>query len=52
MASAHQVARDTDLSEIFFLLHEKFHIAMKPLNFISAHYLHYRKHNVFDAKMS
>ena len=52
LAGAHPAARDADLSELFGLLHERFHIAMKPLNFISAHYLHYRKHNVFGAEMS
>ena len=47
LAAEHESASKFDLSEIFWALHENFQKAKKPLNFISEHYLHYRRHNFF-----
>jgi len=47
LAGQHPSARNLDLSEVFWLLHENFNAARKPLNFISEHYLHYKKHRLF-----
>jgi hypothetical protein len=44
LAAEHQSAKEQDLSELFWALHECFQTAMKPLNFIAKHYLHYKKH--------
>jgi hypothetical protein len=47
LAAEHQSARALESSEVFWLLYEKFNAAKKPLNFISDHYLHYKRHNLF-----
>jgi hypothetical protein len=47
LAGEHPSARVLELSEVFWLLHENFNTAKKPLNFISEHYLHYKKHKLF-----
>jgi hypothetical protein len=46
LAAEHRTARDLELSEVFWSLHENFQKAKKPLNFIADHYLSY-KSNVF-----
>jgi len=48
LAAEHQSARTLELSEVFWLLHGNFNAATKPLNFISKHYLRYKKHRLFD----
>ena len=48
LAGEHPSARILELSEVFWLLHENFNAAKKPLNFISEHYLHYKKHKLFE----
>jgi len=47
LAAEHHSAKELELSEIFWVLHESFEKARKPLNFISAHYLQYSKHRFF-----
>ena len=47
LAAEHPSAREMDLSDVFWALHEKFQAAKKPLNFIAEHYLHDKKHMVF-----
>ncbi len=47
LAAAHPIARTTELSEVFGLLHEHFHAAKKPLNFLSEHYFHRKKSRLF-----
>jgi hypothetical protein len=47
LAAEHPSAKEMDLSDIFWALHEKFQTAKKPLNFIAEHYLHYKRHMVF-----
>ena len=47
LAAEHQSAIDLDLSEIFWDLHGNFEKAKKPLNFISEHYLQYKRESLF-----
>lgn len=47
LAAEHQAAIALELSEVFWLLHQEFNIARKPLNFIAEHYLHLSKHKLF-----
>jgi hypothetical protein len=47
LAAEHQAAIALGLSDVFWLLHQNFNIARKPLNFIAEHYLHFRKHKLF-----
>jgi hypothetical protein len=47
LAAQHQSAKEQDLSEVFWALHESFQKVKKPLNFISEHYLHYQRHTLF-----
>jgi hypothetical protein len=47
LAAEHQSAKELDLSEVFWALHENFEKAKKPLNFIAEHYLSYRRHQLF-----
>jgi len=47
LAAEHQSAREQDLSEVFWALHQTFQKAKKPLNFIADHYLQYKKHKLF-----
>jgi len=49
-AAGHPAARITGLSEVFGLLHEYFNTAKKPLNFVSQHYLHYRRSYLFGVE--
>ncbi|MGD8448980.1 MAG: hypothetical protein PVF36_07075 [Desulfobacterales bacterium] len=47
LAAEHQIAKEKDLSEVFWALHESFQKVKKPLNFISEHYLHHQRHKFF-----
>ena len=47
LAAEHPSARELDLSELFWTLHEDFPKAKKPLNFISEHYLRYNRYRFF-----
>jgi len=40
LASLHPEAQDRELSEVFGLLHESFHVARKPLHLIAENYIH------------
>jgi hypothetical protein len=40
LASLHPMAQGQDLSEVFGLLHDSFHLASKPLHLIAENYLH------------
>lgn len=46
LASEH-ISSETQLTNIFEQLSENFHLAKKPLNFISEQYLSLRKHQIF-----
>jgi hypothetical protein len=50
LAGEHPSARALELSEVFWALHENFNTARKPLNFISEHYLHHKKDELFELK--
>ena len=47
MAAEHPSAKELNLSEVFWALYGKFSVAKKPLKFVSDHYLHYKKQQVF-----
>ena len=47
LAAEHQSAKQQDLSNVFWALHESFQKAKKPLNFISEHYLYHQRHKLF-----
>lgn len=47
LAAEHRSAKEWDLSETFWALHENFQKAKKPLNFIAEVYLQYRRHKLF-----
>lgn len=47
LAAEHPSARELDLSEVFWILHEDFPKAKKPLNFIAEHYLRYKRYRFF-----
>ncbi|MBI4301008.1 MAG: hypothetical protein HY664_00185 [Chloroflexi bacterium] len=47
LAAEHPSARTLKLSEVFWLLHENFNAAKKPLNFIADHYIYYEKQKLF-----
>lgn len=47
LAAGHPSAKTLELAEVFWLLHENFNTARKPMNFISEHYLPYKKHSLF-----
>jgi hypothetical protein len=47
LAAEHPSAKELDLSETFWALHENFEKAKKPLNFISESYLRYKRHKLF-----
>ena len=44
LAAEHPSAKELDLSEVFWALHENFQKAKKPLNFIADHYLQFTRH--------
>lgn len=47
LAAEHNSAEALKLSEVFWLLHENFNTAKKPLNFISQHYIKVKKRQLF-----
>jgi len=47
LAAEHLSAKELDISEVLWTLHQSFQKAKKPLNYISEHYLHYQKHKLF-----
>jgi len=47
LAAEHPSARELDLSDVFWTLHEEFPKAKKPLNFIAEHYLRYKRYRFF-----
>ncbi len=47
LAAEHPSAKELDLSDVFWALHEDFPKAKKPLNFIAEHYLRYRRYRFF-----
>jgi hypothetical protein len=47
LAAEHQSAKELDLFQVFWALHENFQKAKKPLNFIAEHYLQYKRHKLF-----
>lgn len=49
LAGEHRDATTLDMAEVLFQLHENFYLAKKPLNFISEHYLKFRKGKMFPS---
>jgi hypothetical protein len=47
LAAEHQSTKELDLSETFWILHENFQKAKKPLNFIAEVYLQHKKNKLF-----
>lgn len=47
LAAKHPSARELDLSQVFWVLHQDFQKAKKPLNFIAEHYLRYKRYRFF-----
>ncbi len=47
LAAEHQSAKELDLSETFWVLHENFQKAKKPLNFIAEVYLQHKRNRLF-----
>jgi hypothetical protein len=47
LAAEHPAAKEFALWEVFNLLHGRFHVAQKPLDFISKQYLHSKRHSFF-----
>jgi hypothetical protein len=47
LAAEHQAAAETDLSDVFWVLHENFKKAKKPLNFIAEYYLSTKRNTLF-----
>ena len=47
LAAEHDSAKQGELSEVFWTLHDHFQKAKKPLNFIAEHYLQYKRESFF-----
>jgi len=47
LAAEHRAAVESDLSDVFWSLHENFEKAKKPLNFIAEYYLRTKRHTLF-----
>ena len=47
LAAEHASARDLEMENVFRALHEDFHKAKKPLNFIAERYLQYKRQMIF-----
>jgi hypothetical protein len=47
LAAEHPSARELDLADVFWTLHQDFPKAKKPLNFIAEHYLRYKRYRFF-----
>ena len=52
LAREHRSAAELELTEVFWQLHEKFNLARKPLNYLSEHYLQFRKQRLFPSLSS
>ena len=52
LAGEHENARVLELAEVFWQLHEKSHLAKKPLNYLSEHFLQFRKRRLFPSLSS
>jgi len=50
LAAEHESARMLELSRVFWLLHENFNAAKKPLNFISEHYFARKRSQLFGVQ--
>lgn len=50
LASLHPMARDQELSEVFGLLHDSFHVARKPLLLIAENYMHCERPPLADSQ--
>jgi len=48
LAAEHASARELELQDVFWTLHENFQKAKKPLNFIAENYLQYRRQMIFS----
>ncbi len=48
LAAEHESPRNPELADVFWSLHGNFHVATKPLNFISERYLYYTKKKFFN----
>ena len=48
LAAEHPSARELNLSDVFWTLHEDFPKAKKPLNFIAEHYLRHKRYKFFS----
>lgn len=49
LAGEHRDATTLHLAEVLYQLHENFYLAKKPLNFISEHYLKFKKGKMFPS---
>jgi hypothetical protein len=49
LAGEHKNAALLDIAEVLRQLHDKFNLAKKPLNFISEHFLQFRKEKLFPS---
>jgi len=47
LAAEHDSAKQGELSDVFWALHDHFQKAKKPLNFIAEHYLQYKRESFF-----
>jgi hypothetical protein len=52
LAGEHGDATLLDISEVLRQLHDKFNLAKKPLNYISAHFLQFKKEEMFSSLSS
>jgi hypothetical protein len=49
LAGEHRDAKILDLAEVMWQLYEKFNLAKKPLNYISEHFIRFRKAKLFPS---
>jgi hypothetical protein len=47
LAAEHASAREMEMEDVFWTLHENFQKVKKPLNFIAEHYLQYKRQMIF-----
>ena len=52
LAGEHEDARVLELTSVLWQLHEKFNLAKKPLNYISEHFLQFKKQKLFPSHSS
>ena len=48
LAAKHSSARQLEVEDVFWALHENFQKVQKPLNFIAEHYLQYTRQMIFN----